>query len=414
LKANRFVKMKGVVLKLYLIFILVLSLSCVVQAQDLRFVYMQTENQKPFYIKRNEQRIASSASGYIIIPRLAEGIYKIVIGFPQSTLPEFSVTVNVEETDAGYLIKNDADQGSYVVDLKTMEPVALERLPVAVKNGSTIRTNDGFARISAEVVNDSSIAEITVFVKPALTTVKAAVMKAQHILPVQQSDSAIINKSASKSKNKTPVSKLAQKNTGEGMMITYLDNEDTVSVFLPVARTDIQAATQEKIDASVVAKKEIDSVKNIRFIEMELQNPNQQQDTGALKKDDFVIKEKKNKAAANAGIIQPDSVGINSEQADTTCKKTATESDFLQLRKVMAAEKSAADMLKLAVTDFRNTCYNTEQIKNLGLLFITEEERYEFYVAAFPYVLDAGNFGKLESQLADSYYITRFKAMLNH
>jgi hypothetical protein len=79
----------------------------------------------------------------------------------------------------------------------------------------------------------------------------------------------------------------------------------------------------------------------------------------------------------------------------------------------MAAQKSEADMRMLAGKQFNSTCFTTEQIKNLGVLFITEEERYKFYVSAYPFVSDVENFATLESQLADSYYITRFKAMLN-
>ena len=80
----------------------------------------------------------------------------------------------------------------------------------------------------------------------------------------------------------------------------------------------------------------------------------------------------------------------------------------------MATEKIETGMRTLAAKQFASICFTTEQIKYLGVLFITEEERYKFYVAAYPYVSDAANFGMLESQLADSYYINRFKAMLNH
>jgi len=403
--------MKGVVLKLYLIFLPVLSFSFVVRAQDLRFIYIQAESQKPFYIKMNESSIASSPSGYIIIPRLTGGVYHITVGFPKSFTPEITFIADVKETDAGYLIKSDVDQGNYVVDLATMESVTFDRHPPAVKSREMISHKDEFARILAEVVNDSTINETRVFTKPAAVVVKTEIAKVQSVVPVLKTDSTVNSKPVIKPDNKTTVLKIDQKNTDEGLIATYLDDGDTIPVFMPAGRVDA-AVKPQRIDPLVVSKQEKDSLKGIRFIEMELQNPNQRQDSATIQKDDFVIREKKN--AAHMGNIQPDSIANIAAKESVKCKNTATENDFLQLRKTMAAEKTEADMQKLAVNEFRSICYNTEQIKNLGVLFITEEERYKFYVAAYPYVLDVANFGKLENQLADSYYITRFKAMLNH
>jgi hypothetical protein len=184
---------------------------------------------------------------------------------------------------------------------------------------------------------------------------------------------------------------------------------------MPLSVVVAPAVKQEIKDTLIVTKKETQPVKDVRFIDMELRNPNRQQDSGALKKDDFVITEKKNTSALEPVMNQKDSVvRLKNEamNANTACKGTATQTDFLNLRKEMAAEKTEAAMRILAGKQFVSICFTTDQIKNLGVLFTTEEERYKFYVAAYPYVLDIENFGTLESQLADSYYITRFKAMI--
>ena len=119
--------MKGVFLKLYLSFFLLLLLSFAVQAQSFRFIYIQTENQKPFYIKIDGQTIPSSPSGYIIIPRLTQGTYNSYIGFPKTELTELAVSFIVNDADVGYLLKNDTNQGWYMVDFPTMNPIAIER-----------------------------------------------------------------------------------------------------------------------------------------------------------------------------------------------------------------------------------------------------------------------------------------------
>jgi hypothetical protein len=42
-------------------------------AQQNHFIYIQTENKQPFYVKLDKQLFSSAASGYIILPKLKEG-----------------------------------------------------------------------------------------------------------------------------------------------------------------------------------------------------------------------------------------------------------------------------------------------------------------------------------------------------
>ena len=167
--------MKGLLLKLYLLSSMVLLFSLTVRAQNFRFIYLQTENQKPFYVKMGGETMSSSSPGYIIIPRLTEGSYIITIGFPRSILPELLFTVVLNDTDAGYLLKNDVDQGVYMVDLPTKKFVATETQWPPVKN--VVKSKDEFARILSEVVNDSTINEIGVFKKTEVTITKTEVRK---------------------------------------------------------------------------------------------------------------------------------------------------------------------------------------------------------------------------------------------
>ncbi len=157
----------------------------------------------------------------------------------------------------------------------------------------------------------------------------------------------------------------------------------------PVAKTDNEVVTQqvkkteeEKTPVAVSSKPKKDS--------------------GRIKKQGAVVKETK----ATTSVSNP--------VTNSNCKKTATESDFLKLRRQMAGEANEKNMIKAANKHFLNTCYSTIQIKDLSILFINEEEKYKFFVAAFPFVSDVNNFGILKNQLTDNYYKTRLNAMINH
>ncbi len=93
---NRFYK-KLLFLFFYLSFVVLSSFS-----QQNHFIYLQTENRQPFYVKLDKKILSSSASGYIIIPKLQEGNYIMAIGFPKNEWPEQTVTCTVNKKDSGY------------------------------------------------------------------------------------------------------------------------------------------------------------------------------------------------------------------------------------------------------------------------------------------------------------------------
>jgi hypothetical protein len=287
--------MKGIPVKFLLLSFFLLMFSSAVHAQNFLFIYIQTENQKPFYIKMGGQSIPSSSSGHIIIPRLTQGSYKIAIGFTQSDQPGFTVIINLNETDVGYILKPDIDKTWYMVDLLNQKPLKTERQLPVVKNEIAFVNGDEFAKILSEVVNDSSIRKI-------------------------------------KSRENNPV----------------------------------KPSTEAMPDVVITIK-----------------------DTSAIPK---TVKTSTNKS----------------------CKKIATKTVFLKLQKQMQAQKTEPDKRVVASKSFISTCFTTDQIKQLGLLFISEEGKYKFYVAAFPHVYDKENFEALENQFTDNYYLSRFKAMFNH
>ena len=80
----------------------------------------------------------------------------------------------------------------------------------------------------------------------------------------------------------------------------------------------------------------------------------------------------------------------------------------------MAAEDTDDGMIKAAQKFLKSKCYTVEQVKNLAVLFLKDEGKYKFFDVAYAFVADSHNFHTLENQLADPYFITRFKAMVRH
>jgi len=107
--------------------------------------------------------------------------------------------------------------------------------------------------------------------------------------------------------------------------------------------------------------------------------------------------------------VAPKPIMENSE-----CKNLATQEDFIKLRRKMADQTDDNAMLTVAKKTFRTRCFTTEQIKNMGALFFSDQGRYTFFETAYEVVSDGQNYEVLKNQLTDPAYIARFESMIRH
>jgi hypothetical protein len=129
-------------------------------------------------------------------------------------------------------------------------------------------------------------------------------------------------------------------------------------------------------------------------------------------KEQFISMELPNPAGKQPEVVAQAPVVKKVAMINSNCRNQANEDDFMKIRKKMVAEDNDDDMVAAARKIFKTKCFTTEQVKNLGVLFLKDEGRYKFFDAAYPFVSDTDNFGSLQAQLTEEYYINRFKAMV--
>jgi len=454
-------------------------------AQQNHFVYVQTENKQAFYIKLDKKILSSSASGYLIIPKLQDSTYAFTIGFPKNEWPEQNVTCNVNKKDAGYLLKDFGEKGWGLFNLQTMEVVLPGNKPAAKTVTAHDTKTDVFSNTLSNVVNDPSIIKKTEEkplvkeeVKPAEEVTKKEPVSnenprvvADSLNTVKKEDKPVVKEEvipvAETVKKEEPLKqaavqiiKLLSSKTPEGTDMVYIDrvngSADTIRLFIPEEKKEVAAqpdketsqpaveVTKKAEPKNVEVKKEDEpkktevkkeEVKDVqiktatpqttevnkqetktndpKFIDIELPNPNAKKDTAAIQVKPVVAAADK-KTAEEQVPEKPKENIAKPAIGNSDCKSFATEDDFLKVRKKMVAENNDDDMINIAKKAFRSRCFTTEQVKNLSVLFLKDEGKYKFFDADYPYVSDSFNFSTLEAQLSDSYFITRFKAMLRH
>lgn len=140
---------------------LLLSLTALTtSAQKVYFIYLQAEQEQPFYVRFNERVQHSSASGYLILSRLVDSSYSFTVGFPDGRWPEQAFAVTMNRQDHGYLLKNFEEKGWGLYDLQTLG--VQYSMTAAVRPTNENKDVSSFTDILSKAADDPSIKENTV------------------------------------------------------------------------------------------------------------------------------------------------------------------------------------------------------------------------------------------------------------
>lgn len=361
--------------------------TIILKAQQNHFIYIQTENKQPFYIKMNKRIYSSSASGYLILAKLKPDVYDFFIGFPKNEWGEQNLECTVVDKDLGYLLKNYGNEGWGLQNLQTLAIVKASGNQ-KMADTTVVTKTDSFSNMLSSVVNDPTIKEVQ---KPENSVITVAkIIDPPSTAPLVKKNIIVKERTIKSSK---------------GLEMVYLDSVegvmDTINILIPAVNDTILVAkinpdTSKEVTnskrATALPQKSIAPAKNEKFLNIELPNPLAHEVT----------------AGKDSGKIKSSPI-LNSD-----CKDYASENDFLKLRKKMASVSNTDMMIVVAKKVFKTKCFTTEQVKNLSVLFLYDEGKYAFFDAMYPFVSDTHNFSSLQDQLTVDYFINRFKVMLRH
>lgn len=436
-------------MKKLLLFCFAACLSFVVSAQKVYFLYLQTDDLSPFYVRMGDKIHSSSTTGYLIVPNLVDSTYLLGLGFPKSTQPETRFAVTISQNDKGYLVKSFTE-GLSLFDMQELSIVK----SVSASNQNTVyeTKTDKFSSVLSKAANDPSLLKVAVTKKEEQKSVveekkEALTVKKEEVVPaadLKEKDSVkaspvetvqnnpepkkepITNEPAASSSNGSELTKepkgqpevkeepvtdnlpitvykpssivrRSESSTTEGFGIVFFDKAenytDTIRILIPPSKF--------KIDADAPAA-------NLSEIEKKRDNPVSSADPSQteVKVDQPAIESKPKEP-----FEVKSSPKVNLTNNSTTCKQSASEKDFVKLRRNMASEETDEAMIDEAKKVFKSKCFTVEQIRYLSTLFLTSAAKYQFFDASFNHVSDKQNFASLQSEIKDEYYLKRFKAL---
>lgn len=391
------------------------------------------------------------------------------MGFPQSKQPEQPFQINIEKTEKGYLIKNFGEKGWGLFDLQTAAVVYAATPSTIFQNNSTTPASkpadDPFANMLSNVTQDTTVKNVTVKKqepkpdtpklvaapvktevkqdtpkpvviesKPVAVTVSPVQEKPQKVdTPLQQTvvpmnpgvkDTVVKTKEPVQQEpvwtapSKTAVQRIRKFESREGVDCVFEVTEtngrkDTIRLFIPadslLVQTEVkeEPVTETKKDTVITVQQQV-----LPKTEEKKEEIKQTVDTPLVAKEQPKTEPSVPAVQVTKPVADPVTETKPAAIPNSNCKDNAGEEDFLKLRKRMAAQSKEEAMVSEAKKVFKTKCFSTTQLKNLAVLFLTDEWRYRFYDAALPFVSDFGSFKSLGDTITDDYYRKRFQALL--
>lgn len=403
--------------QLMVLFFLVISFQG--KAQEKHFIYIQSENKQPFYVQMNDQNYSSTASGYVIIPQLLKGKYYLVAGFAKNLYPEQKFTIDLNK-DAGYSLKQFEDKKWGLFDIVAFNTIMAD-------NGDSAKKKDIIAIVNPVLKDTVAIAAVpqkdTLIRSTDDAGLSATKVSTTETLSIKKDTIAIV---APITDTQVAINVPTASNVKDTVAIIPV-KDDTLQkevIAKPVMKdSSVPATIIEKLPAAnnVVAptKQTVPIKTNVaKFFER----------TAATGIDQIYIDNTNKKKADTIAILIPlskDTVKaktpVSVKTAVTTaalipapevkkCKVLATDDDFYRVRLDMASATTNDAMILFAKNYFKVKCYSVEQIKNLGVLFLSEESRCHFFEAAQPYISDSEKYPSLQLQFTQAEWIEKFRA----
>lgn len=322
---------------------------------------------------------------------------------------------------------------------------------------SRIDTNASAANVEVDTVNKQTAASAATNVEGENTPDSTAVVtNAEQEDDNTDSTAVAANETTKQEENEDTSASLSdfdtkgiikaeESNTTDGTNLVFIDFNksvnDTIRVFIPSSASDSNRSEETTVEPSTVtttAKTAADS--NAIESLPKTNNPAPANNNIATLENITSSNDKGDSSSKEAGkqVTNPfynGTVSNNNDNANTeatqqtqtdsstatatdksmvrsSCDDMANDKDITKLKRKLVTETETDVMIQTVKKGLKGKCISTDNVRELGRLFISDESRYSFFDAIYPYVYDYGDFSSLENQLFDNYYRNRFKALL--
>jgi hypothetical protein len=342
--------------------VLFLFFTCyTLQAQKKHFLYLQAEDKQPFFIELNNKQIASTANGYMVLPRLRNGKYFFTAFTATDTVNKQKFICAINDKDLGYFVKKNTASWELI----------------NIQNNTNITANDVYWEREKQAYD-------TIKIEDDYTITTQPITKPDNKPPAKQADNKV-NDNTEKKTNETTDNKS--------------DTNNKESFKKGIIKVD------EKMEPNGLATTYIDyTTTPYDTITLVIQHDKK----NALVDNTPGI----NPTKPTPGTTPPTPKNVKNTDYNQNCVLLASDAEFNKVRKAMSYESTDDKMISTGIKKMGKHCFYTEQISKLGLLFISEQSRLKFFIAAKPLVYDLFNYASLETNFTLAEVMNNFRKAL--
>lgn len=111
--------------KPYVMLVMIVAAFCCQEAgaQEQGSLYIQSENNQVFYAQCNGLLFVSSATGYLMVPKMPPGDHTLVVAFPRNQYGEYAFICGVTEKPLAYSLKLAVDNSWSLFDMVSFSSI---------------------------------------------------------------------------------------------------------------------------------------------------------------------------------------------------------------------------------------------------------------------------------------------------
>jgi hypothetical protein len=410
-------------------------LSVVARAQQPGYlILIDAENKQSFTVRIGDQLFASTGQGHLVISQLKDSNYNLNLRFPKSELAEQSFPVAMHGKDLGFQLRG-ADSSWILYNWQNKEIIH----PINIHDSSRIlnkgtKKDDGFSRLMAAVVNDSSVM-YNIYTGKGVNYDSTSIKTQQSVSKNQPASvSPVVSAVAQPPKNAP-----ASVNTSLPVVVQKAKKDSVISVKKPVPVNDSLGIAKKTIvlkdSTHAVNPTQLTAtprVIKLREVTLKISRKMVFEDIGKDGKADTItlfvffenpdsLAKKPNAAPAVVAITNgkpSDTVKksqvVNqtiSKSGGTVCVQTATDEDVAFLRSEILKANTEEEKIKAASDAFAVKCFSVSQIRLLASLLVSDKAKYRLMDAAHQHITNPDHFRELVDMLTDKNFQRKFLAM---
>lgn len=354
------------------------------------YIFIEADGQQPFYVKRADTLYSSSASGFLIIPKVPRADFSIVLGFPKAIYPEAIFDIKDVKSDRGFHLKLFEGKGWGLFDRTSMEVIYSNGGLSERKSADSIKkTASPFAALLSDATGDDVLLEQ----KP----VAAKKQEAREIVPVQPTEVVAVQPTKEQSiapanmiKSEMPtLVKVSDLETDKEKIITYVERKSGGSVDTVIVKIDKLGPT------------------DVKTLEKNLSSGN------VVMKDDTNVSSESTTPASTPKVAK----ALNEPEPSvvrklSACLKPAAETkDMLNLQKKLLGMAKEDEQLIYIEKIFGLKCFTSKQAIEIASFFLNENSRMNYFKRVYWLVSDHDELRQAGTLLFKEENIRAFKQL---